>query len=350
MKKKINIEEYNKFLIVQTAFLGDVAISLELVEAIKHFHPNADIDFITTPQSAEIIELSNYVRNVYPFDKKNIHRRLSATKLFAKEINREHYDCVISLHKSFRTSLLVSKLDAKIKIGFQDSVFSSLVYDYRVKSNFSLSEHYRVLIPLSTFGIKYLDYQVGNYSITLPADVKSKIEQLLNDYNIGKKFIVLTPGSVWNTKKWGREKYSELAKMLENDGLPIVLVGGKDDIEDCYYIENSAKVVNFAGKTTIIELMYLINKASLVISNDSAPVHFANVVKTPVIAIFGPTSPFFGFAPIGSNDSIIENTTLKCRPCQIHGSRKCPLNTMECMTSIKTEDVYQIAINKIHNL
>lgn len=348
--KKINIEKYNKFLIVQTAFLGDVAISLELVGAIKHFHPNADIDFITTPQSAEIIELSNFVSDVYRFDKKNLHRSFFATKLFAKEISKEHYDCVISLHKSFRTSLLVSKLDAKIKIGFQDAAFSSLVYDYRVKSNFSLSEHFRVLIPLSVFGIEFLDYKIGNYSITFPSDVKSKIDKLLNDYNIDNTFMVVAPGSVWNTKKWGREKYSELAKLLENDGLSVVLVGGKDDLEDCNYIENSAKVVNFAGKTTIIELMYLISKASFVISNDSAPVHFANIVKTPVIAIFGPTSPIFGFAPIGENDFVIENSTLKCRPCQIHGSRKCPLNTMECMNSVKTEEVYQIAISKLNNL
>ena len=350
MKKKINIEDFQKFLIVQTAFLGDVAISLELVEAIKHFHPKSEIDFLTTPQSSEIIELSNHVRQVFPFDKKNLQRSLSATKVFAKKISENNYDCVISLHKSFRTSYLVSKLVSRCKIGFQDSSFSSFVYDYRVRYNFSLNEHFRVLTPLSTFGIDYLDYQIGGYSITFPSEVKSQIDKLLIDKNIGNHFIVLAAGSVWNTKKWGKEKYANLANLLQETGLTVVLVGGNSDLDDCNYIENKAKVTNLAGKTSIKELIYLLSKASLVISNDSAPVHFANIVKTPVVAIFGPTSPIFGFAPIGTNDSIIENINLKCRPCQIHGSKKCPISTMECMTSIKAEDVFKIINKKIMDL
>ncbi len=341
MKKKINIENCNNFLIIQTAFLGDVAISLELIEAIKHYRPDAQIDFITTPKSAEIIELSKYVRGIYQFDKRNLHRKLSAIARFACEINKQQYDCAISLHKSFRTSFLVSKLKANIKIGFEDASFSSLVYDFRVKSHFSISEHYRVLSPLTIFGIKYLDYPIGNYSIKFSDEIQSKIDQFIIDNKLSDKLIVVAPGSAWNTKKWGREKYSDLVKTLLYDNLPVVLVGGKDDLEDCKFIEDKTNVLNIAGKTSIKELIYLISKSNLVISNDSAPVHFANLVGTPVVAIFGPTSPIFGFAPIGQSDLVVQNNSLSCRPCQIHGSQKCPLGTMECMKSIDYIDVYR---------
>lgn len=351
MKKKLNIADYEKFLIVQTAFLGDVAISLELVEAIKHFNPKSYINFITTPQASEIVDLSDFVTKIHQFDKKNYHKTMSATSNFAKEITQaKKYDCIISLHKSFRTSFLVSKLKADIKIGFQDSVFSSFVYNYRAKSNFSLSEHYRVLTPLSIFGINFLDYQIGNYSITFPSEVKSKIDQLLIENQINGSFIVIAPGSVWNTKKWGANHYAELVKLLDNEGKKSVLVGGKGDIEDCRIIEESTNSINLSGKTTIKELIYLISRAQLVVSNDSAPVHFANIVKTPVIAIFGPTSPIFGFAPIGPSDIVIENKDLKCRPCQIHGSQRCPLGTLECMNSISKDYVFNTVINKLNSL
>jgi heptosyltransferase-2 len=82
-------------------------------------------------------------------------------------------------------------------------------------------------------------------------------------------------------------------------------------------------------------------KAKMVITNDSGPIHFAGLAKCPTIAIFGPTTPKFGFAPTGVNDIIIENKNLKCRPCAIHGSNSCPLGTHECMTSILPDLVYK---------
>lgn len=330
--------------------MGDVAISLELVEAIKQYQPQAIIDYITTPQASEIIELSPLVNRVISLDKKNNHRSLSATSLFAKEIATEKYDCIISLHKSFRTSFLVNKLNAEYKIGFRDSVFSSLVYNYRVQSHFSLSEHYRVLAALSAFGINYLKYQIGNYSINFPNEVNTKIDLLLQEKKIKDKFIVIAPGSVWKTKKWGKEKFTSLVNLLEVKGLVCILVGSKGDLDDCKFIEENTNAINLAGLTTIKELIYLVKRATMVVSNDSAPIHFANLVQTPCIGIFGPTSPVFGFAPIGKNDIVIENLSLKCRPCQIHGGNNCPLGTMECMNSIKSEEVYKLILSKLDTI
>lgn len=350
MKNKINIEDCNKFLIVHTAFLGDLAISLELVEAINHYKPKTEIDYLTTPQASEIIELSPLVNRVMQFDKKNTHRSLSATAAFAKEIALESYDCVVSLHKSFRTSYLVSKLNGKHKIGFRDAVFSSFVYNYRVQSHFSLSEHYRVLSPLSAFGIDYLEYKIGDFNIFFSDEVTSKVDFLLQEKKIKDKYVVIAPGSVWKTKKWGKESFTSLINLLEESGLTCILVGSKVDLDDCKYIEENTNAINLAGHTTIKELIYLIKRASIVVSNDSAPIHFANLVKTRVVAIFGPTSPIFGFAPIGSNDIIIENSSLICRPCQIHGSMNCPLGSLECMKSIKSEEVFQRILNKLESI
>lgn len=344
-----NIESVNNVLVIQTAFLGDVAISLELVHALRYYNPSVVIDFITTPAASGIIELCPLVNNVFNFDKRNKHKKIKDISIFAKSLAKNRYDCIISLHKSFRTSLLVSKIDSKYKIGYQDSAFSKFVYTHCVKANFSLSEHYRVLSPLKVFGINYLRYRIGDYNLKFADEIKSKVEQILQENNIKNKFVVIAPGSVWYTKKWGKEKYTELVKQIEISGYSCVIIGNDNDKEDCNFVAKTKKALNLSGKTSVQDLIYLISQASLLVSNDSAPVHFANLVKTPVVAIYGPTSPIFGFAPIGSEDVIIENNSLKCRPCQIHGGKKCPIGTLECMETITPSEVFRIVNNKLNS-
>ncbi|HMK38279.1 MAG TPA: glycosyltransferase family 9 protein, partial [Bacteroidota bacterium] len=70
------------------------------------------------------------------------------------------------------------------------------------------------------------------------------------------------------------------------------------------------------------------------VSNDSAPVHMAVAMRIPVVAIFGPTLPLFGFAPLGLRDRVVETAGLKCRPCSVHGGRRCPTGTFDCMNQI----------------
>lgn len=321
-----------------------MAISLELVQAIKHYNSEAQIDFVTTPQASEIIKLSPLVTEIFQFDKRNKHKRLKSISEFANSIQKNHLDCIISLHRSFRTSYLVSKLQSRLKIGFSGAGLGFLVYDVRVKVNYSENEHYRVLTPLKTFGINYDNYKIGQYQICFSNFVTEQSEKIIKENNLNNNFIVIAPGSVWETKKWGKENYLELVKKFEKQGENIVLIGSTEDKTDTDYIASQSSAINLAGKTNISEVMYLISKAKMVVSNDSAPIHFANLVNTPVIAIFGPTSPIFGFAPIGKNDKVIENQSIKCRPCQIHGGKKCPLGTLECMNSIKSEMVFNEAV------
>jgi heptosyltransferase II len=74
----------------------------------------------------------------------------------------------------------------------------------------------------------------------------------------------------------------------------------------------------------------------VVVSNDSAFTHMASLLAVPTATIFGPTIPEFGFAPLAPRSVVLQNNTLRCRPCTAHGSKQCPISTHECMTSITT--------------
>jgi heptosyltransferase-2 len=135
-------------------------------------------------------------------------------------------------------------------------------------------------------------------------------------------------------------------------GFNVLLVGSREDEELCREIcamTQTNKVVNAAGKLSLLQSAELIRHCRVLISNDSAPMHLAVAVGTPVVAIFGATVPEFGFAPRGPHDIVIETKGLKCRPCSIHGGKKCPIKTFECMMAITPEIVVKKAKSLILN-
>ncbi len=81
------------------------------------------------------------------------------------------------------------------------------------------------------------------------------------------------------------------------------------------------------------------SRAAVLVTNDSAPLHVAAAVGTPIVAIFGPTVPAFGFAPRGPRDAVVEHPDLPCRPCSAHGPRTCPLGHHRCMKEIAVDQV-----------
>jgi heptosyltransferase-2 len=158
----------------------------------------------------------------------------------------------------------------------------------------------------------------------------------LNDDTI----VAIAPGSVWATKRWKQEYFAQLSILINDSGFKAVMIGSKDDSKLCKEIATKSNSLSIAGKATIPQTISFLQMAKALITNDSAPTHFAGLAGCPCITIFGPTSPLFGFAPRGKHDVIMQDDSLKCKPCRIHGSKKCPIGTHECMVNIKPDMVF----------
>jgi len=350
MQKAIDSSNINRILIIQTAFLGDVTLTLYLVEAIKQILPNAEIYFITIPNAASIVHLSKSISQVIEFDKRDAHKGLKGINQIARQINKLDIDCIIVPHRSFRTSLLTNKINSPVKIGYNINSNSILTYNYRVVYHPAMHEVDRLLSLLQPFGLNFSNFKKEDIYPNLifsDDDIKA-LQSILNENNIkieinqsnkanNNQIIAVAPGSVWKTKRWNPENYSKLISILQDKNYEIVLIGGKEDLDICNEIQNSTNCKSITGKTNLSQSILFLKYANLTITNDSAPTHFSDLVGTPVVTIFGPTSPIFGFAPFRENDIIIENESLECRPCEIHGSNHCPIKTHECMTSITAE-------------
>jgi heptosyltransferase II len=316
----INLNEINKVLIIQTAFLGDVILTLSIVQVINKHKPALQIDFLCIPETADILKNNPNINDVN--------------------------DLIISPHRSARSALITYFTSPKYSITFDTSAFASL-YKIKIPYRKDIHEIQRNLSLLEPLGIN--ETQILKPDIYIGQQERKKIDEIFEQNNVksNDKIISIAPGSVWFTKRFPKEKFLNLIKHL-NQEIKIILIGGKDDIEIGEYLKSNytdANLINLIGKLGILESAEVIRRSQILVTNDSAPLHIGNSVETDVYAIFGSTIPQFGFYPYGKTDMIFEVNGLACRPCGIHGRNACPLGTLECMMAIDEKNIADI-INK----
>ncbi len=338
---------WNRILIIQTAFIGDVVLTLPLLQVLRRNFPKAKIDFMLIPKTAELLKNHPDVDEIIIFDKKGKDSGFCGLVRMARIISDKKHDIAFIPHRSFRSALLPFLAGIRVRVGFDKSAFRFL-YTHTVKYE-KIHEIERNLSLLKPFGI---DHDLKEFPNIFPSDEdKRYVDEILSGIN--SKIIGVAPGSVWATKRWLKERFAQLSNLLTIDGYAIALIGGAEDFELCEEVKkmsNSDRVFNFCGKLSLLQSAELIRRCLLLITNDSAPMHIAVGMRTPVVAIFGSTVPEFGFYPYGDKDKIVQVENLYCKPCGIHGKRICPEGHFKCMRLIEAEMVYREVKNLIQEL
>jgi heptosyltransferase-2 len=334
-------ESLNKILVIQTAFIGDAILTLPLIQVLKQNYPQSLIDVIVVPRTAEIFANHPAISKIIQYDKRGSDKGLKCLWQFRTRLSSQNYNLVIVPHRSLRSALLTWMLKPTMSIGFDRSagrwLFKRIVRynptDHEIERNLTLLSPLK--LPITATGLPRLYPSIHDTQI---------IDSILNDYGLNryKNIVAAAPGTIWNTKRWPADRFAAVCKHISAENIAVVLVGGKEDEALCKEVMEIAQVKNVfntAGKLSLLQSAELIRRCKVLISNDSAPMHLAIAVGTPVVAIFGATVPEFGFAPRGPRDIVVETNGLKCRPCSIHGGVKCPIKTFECMLSITPEIV-----------
>lgn len=340
--KKPDLKSFKTIAIVQTAFLGDTALTLYLCQAIKNYHPKCNLILVCTPQTAGLVTCSTAVDNVISYDKRGVRKGYDGIKFLANELNFLGAECIIAPHRSLRTGLMAFLSDSDYNVGFNTST-GFFLFNRRIpyiKNFHEVERNYKLLSAFRDYS------EILTKDIKVELDIheadKSYIESKLLFKGITEtdEIVCLAPGSVWKTKEWKKEYFVELAVKLKESGYKAILIGGGNDVDLCSEIASESKCESFAGITTMPQTLYLLKLAKLLVTNDSGPTHLAGLVGCNTITIFGPTSPKFGFYPLGTNDKVLEDNSLKCKPCHIHGKNECPVKTHDCMNNVKPETVF----------
>jgi heptosyltransferase-2 len=338
------IEVMKKILIIQTAFLGDVLLTLPIVAVLREIYAGAVIDMMVLPGAKNLVETNPDVAKCIIFDKRNAHKGFKGLKLLARYIAEEGYDLCITPHRSWRSAYLSFKTNAPRRIGFNRSswqgAFSDVVpyinNDHEIQRNLSLLEPLGIHPPISRPQI----YPTG-------ADA-AHVKALLRPTD--RKIIALAPGSIWPTKRWPEAYFRKLCERLVDNGYTVVLIGGEEDGALCERLAaDQEEIQSFAGRLSLRQTYFLLTQSIALITNDSAPLHMGTAAGLLIFAFFGATVPTFGFTPIGTQDKVLELVDLACRPCGIHGHNKCPMNTFNCMEALTPALVWPVIQQTLEN-
>ncbi len=330
--------EFHKILIIQTAFIGDVVLTLPLAQTLKKSFPTSQVDFVAVPKSAQIIEGHPAITKVYQYDKHGKDSGVAGFLRLRRAIAEEKYELALIPHRSLRSALLAWSAGIPQRIGFDRSAGKMLLTKI-VRYDSSRHEIDRNLSLLQPLGISIPDNELPH--IFLSQNDVAGVDDFLRTQSLesSKIWIALAPGSIWATKRWLPERYAELSSILSKD-YQVFLVGGMEDVGLCEFIRaGNPSIINCAGELSVKQSAELIRRCRLLVSNDSAPMHLAVGVGTPVVAIFGATVPEFGFVPRGEHDVVVQAQGLQCRPCAIHGGNSCPIQSFDCMKQITVEQV-----------
>jgi len=163
----------------------------------------------------------------------------------------------------------------------------------------------------------------------------------------GNKLAAVAPGAVWNTKIFPADYYCELIKFLRDKFYNIILIGSVSDEKLCSEIESKFEkgVISSAGKFSIAGTIEILKNCKLLITNDSAPTHFAMAANIPALTIYCSTIPDFGFYPYNEKSLNVSYNDLDCKPCGIHGHRSCPVKTFDCAHKLDIEQIKKMIAN-----
>jgi len=335
--------ERPRILIFHTAFAGDIILTLPVAQTLRAAWPDAYIAFVAIPGVAAVLRNHPAVDEVLEYDKKGTDSGLSGFLRLRRRLSALHCTTALAPHRSLRSALAVWCARIPRRVGFSTSAGSMLFTDIvpYTRDAHEIERNLTLLTPLD----------IAVPGRVLPRLYPSAEDVRVVDQRLGERFgdgqrpmIALAPGSVWATKRWPEEHYRDLAHSLVREGVRVVLVGGAEDEALCTRIARGCGevdgVLNAAGGLDLLQSAELLRRCRLVVSNDSAPMHLAVGVGTPVFALFGATVPGFGFGPLGRDDRVFEIHGLSCRPCGIHGGDRCPIGTFVCMRNLNAADLH----------
>jgi heptosyltransferase-2 len=341
-----------KILIFNPSFIGDTILTTPLLKVCKDYFDNPIIHYCVRFGYEKLFMGLPFIDKVILFDKRGKDRGVKGILKLRKYLKEELYDIIICPHRSIRSSLIVNLAKAKATIGFGDSVFSFL-HKKKVVRDLQIHEVYRNLQLLKPI--------IGNNYENIIKDISSLYVAKNKEYAFTfKSFINVIKGnytlagiqatSNWKTKMWPSERFVALINKLYEYNIISVLFSSLNELDTISHMTQYIKVpfINMAGLLSLDELSSVIANLDLFITNDTGPMHIAAAHKVPVVAIFGPTIPQFGFTPFGCKYKIVEDTALYCRPCSLHGGIKCPEKHFKCMLNISMESVLKYVIELIN--
>jgi heptosyltransferase-2 len=343
-----------KILVIRLSSVGDIILTSPLLRCLRARFPGARIDVLVKSEYIELVKFNPHVTNVIQLAA-GTRGELSQLK---NDIRDTGYDCILDLHNSLRSRWLRSFAGARRVRVVNKRVLRRLAL-VKWKKNL-----YRSVVPVADRYIETasslgVENDGGGLEIHVPEEIRLLTDSKLSRFSLGPDAAVigLVPGARHFTKRWPQERFVEIGvRLAKIPSAKLLLFGSKEEelaCSDIAQLINSASgsgaAVNLAGKLSLLETAVAFDACRVVVTNDTGLMHLAAARKRKIVAIFGSTVKEFGFFPYGTENIVLENPGLACRPCTHIGRPACPLGHFNCMNQITAEDVL-LAVSTISKL
>jgi len=361
--------EFSRILLIKPSAVGDVVHTLPVLEKLRRRYPRARIDWLLTPENAPLVRGHPALSNIHLFARREFSqngRRLTATagmlQLIA-EIRAVRYEMVIDLHGQLRSALFTVVSEAPVRIGF-DRPIRRTASTVQGRPLGNIPRHgwagaregswlaYNHRIPIPTLEVhavdRYLwvgellgfDKEPPVFNLPVCLEAEARIAgHLAAHAQPGRPLAILAPGTMWETKHWTPEGFAGVARKLAEKGFIPILIGSKGERGLNRAIQEQAPgTTDFTGQTSLADVVALMRRAAVVVTNDSGAMHIAAALGKPAISIFGPTNPV-QVGPYGQPGSVVR-LDLGCSPCNYRRLAQCP-NGHACMRDLTVELVME---------
>ncbi|NGX50311.1 MAG: ADP-heptose--LPS heptosyltransferase 2 [Chlamydiae bacterium] len=332
-------KEFRSIIVRMPNWIGDLVMATPILEDLRTAFPEAEITAMCQSNVAPLLERDPAIDELFRFSRaKGFLRRIGERNIVEK-LKSGRYDLGILLTNSFSSAWRFWQGGVKNKIGFKGD-FRSFLLDRALpfpenrRSEHLVTTYKRLLEPI---GVPLSES--APRLILQEEEIKGAWE-FVKRFDITKeqKIIGVNPGAAYGSAKcWPPERFREMAeRLIKADPSYVILFFGDlshKDLLDRICNGLSSRVVNLAGQTNLRELMALIKISSTFLTNDSGPMHIADSLETPLLALFGSTDPIVT-GPYRQSEQVIKKD-VACAPCF---KRVCPID-FPCMKKISVDEV-----------
>jgi heptosyltransferase I len=362
--------EFSRILLIKPSALGDVLHTLPVLVKLRARYPQAQIDWLITPENAEVVRYHPALSNVVLFARRDFSKRGRRWRAFLsffdllKQIRSAKYELIVDMHGQVRSAFFALISGARARIGFDRPVKRGLTVsaEHDLKN---IPSHgwrgaregswvaYTHRIPIPTLDVHAIDRYLWiapllglddnppDLTIHLSPQATNKVNRLLEEQGVAasKPLVVLVPGTIWETKHWTIEGFAGVARQFLQDGFAVALAGTTRDQQRCRQIAAAAPgTCDLSGKTTPADLAALIRRAEVAVTNDSGSMHVAASLGKPMVSVFGPTNPVH-IGPYERPESVLR-VDLPCSPCNYRRLSQCPFDHA-CMKQVTSAMVVE---------
>ncbi len=337
---------FHRILLVKPSSLGDVIHALPVLRGIRKRYPGAKIDWLIGSAFASLLDGNSDINERILFDRKRFSRvglNLGPTRDLIRlisDLRRREYDMVIDLQGLFRSGFLSWAAGAAVRIGFADArEGASFFYTHKIPR--SETDAHAVDRNLRVGQLLGLASEPAIFDFSLDESLRDQARATLRECGVQDEdcLVAIAPGARWETKLWPEKNFAlTIDALAENPTLRFILVGGKEDVARCEQIARQCrrKVISLAGTTSIRQMIALLERASVVLCHDSAPMHVAAALGRPLVCLTGPTNSA-RTGPYLRMDDVLR-VSLPCAPCYLRKLSQCGYEH-RCMHELRVEDV-----------